>query len=200
MDNLRKIDIQIHLWNVDGTKYCLRKRDTPLQSFHIEETVKHGGGSLMFWDCMTTKALGYGCQVYDGTMKAITVHDPNIAHGTVMQIQKKARRLFLTLLQVMQNMQILTILSLKQDPQARPSSKTLKQDPQKTSSKILKQILQLKTLIKQHGLSFIMTPILAPRARDAAFMADIKTTYYTIANFLAASSQVSLELENINSF
>lgn len=25
----------------------------------------------MFWGCMTSKGLGYGCQVYDGTMKAM---------------------------------------------------------------------------------------------------------------------------------
>ena len=25
----------------------------------------------MFWGCMTSKGLGYGCQIYDGTMKAV---------------------------------------------------------------------------------------------------------------------------------
>jgi hypothetical protein len=39
-----------------------------LQLFHLETTVKHGGGSLMFWDCMTWKGHGYGCQICDGTM------------------------------------------------------------------------------------------------------------------------------------
>lgn len=50
------------------------------------------------------------------------------------------------------------------------------------------------------GLSFMIPLILVPRARDAAFMAEIKTTYYTIANFLADPLQFSLELENNNSF
>ena len=75
VDDWRRVifsdETKINLWNSDGIQYCLRKQDTPLQPFHIEETVKHGGGSLMFWGCMTSKGLGYGCQVYDGTMKAV---------------------------------------------------------------------------------------------------------------------------------
>jgi transposase len=63
-------ETKINLWNSDGIQYCLRKKDTPLQPFHIKQTVKHGGGNLMFWGCMTYKGLGYGCQVYDGAMKA----------------------------------------------------------------------------------------------------------------------------------
>jgi transposase len=75
VDDWRRVifsdETKINLWNSDGIKYCLRKLDTPLQPFHIEETVKHGGGNLMFWGCMTSKGLGYGCQIYDGTMKAV---------------------------------------------------------------------------------------------------------------------------------
>jgi len=75
VDDWRRVifsdETKINLWNSDGIKYSLRKQDTPLQPFHIEETVKHGGGSLMFWGCMTSKGLGYGCQIYDGTMKAV---------------------------------------------------------------------------------------------------------------------------------
>lgn len=63
-------ETKINLWNSDGVQYCLRKVDAPLQSFHVQEKVKHGGGNLMFWGCMTYKGLGYGCQIEDGTMKA----------------------------------------------------------------------------------------------------------------------------------
>lgn len=63
-------ETKINLWNSDGIQYCLRKQDSQLQPFHVQETVKHGGGNLMFWGCMTSKGLGYGCQIYDGTMRS----------------------------------------------------------------------------------------------------------------------------------
>lgn len=63
-------ETKINLWNSDGIQYCLRKDGTPLQPFHVQQTVKHGGGSLMFWGCMTYRGLGYGCQVYGGAMNS----------------------------------------------------------------------------------------------------------------------------------
>ncbi|KAG1142792.1 hypothetical protein G6F37_012577 [Rhizopus arrhizus] len=37
---------------------------------HIDVTVKHGGGGLMLWGCITSARPGYACQVYDGTMNS----------------------------------------------------------------------------------------------------------------------------------
>ncbi|KAG1370722.1 hypothetical protein G6F61_011797 [Rhizopus arrhizus] len=37
---------------------------------YIDVTVKHGGGGLMLWGCITSAGPGYACQVYDGTMNS----------------------------------------------------------------------------------------------------------------------------------
>jgi transposase len=63
-------ETRINLWTSDGIQYCLRKEGTTLQPFHVQETVKYGGGHLMFWGCMTYRGLGYGSKIYDGNMKA----------------------------------------------------------------------------------------------------------------------------------
>lgn len=62
-------ETKINIWNSDGIQYYWAKPGDPVQPFHLQPTVKHGGGSLMFWGCMTSKGLGYGCQIYEGTMK-----------------------------------------------------------------------------------------------------------------------------------
>ncbi|KAG1534081.1 hypothetical protein G6F49_013424 [Rhizopus delemar] len=37
---------------------------------HIDVTVKHGGGGLMLWGCITNEGPGYACQIYNGTMNS----------------------------------------------------------------------------------------------------------------------------------
>lgn len=63
-------ETKIQLWNSDGVKWCWMRDGEEFQELHIEPTVKFGGGHLMFWGCMTWQGLGYGCQIYDGTMKS----------------------------------------------------------------------------------------------------------------------------------
>lgn len=62
-------ETKINLWNSDGIQYCWTRPGDPVQPFHLQPTVKHGGGSLMFWGCMMWQGLGYGCQITEGTMK-----------------------------------------------------------------------------------------------------------------------------------
>ena len=62
-------EMKINLWHSDGIVYCWIRPGDPVQPFHLQQTVKHEGGSLMFWGCMTWQGLGYGCQIYEGTMK-----------------------------------------------------------------------------------------------------------------------------------
>ena len=47
----------------DGRHWTWRKPGESLRAHHILETEKFGGGSLMFWGCMTHAGCGYGCQI-----------------------------------------------------------------------------------------------------------------------------------------
>src|SRR5690349_19274314 len=59
---------KFNIWNSDGMEYYWSRDGDPLMPHHIIPTVKHGGGSLMFWGSLTSRGLGYGCQIYEGTM------------------------------------------------------------------------------------------------------------------------------------
>lgn len=74
IDDWRRVtfsdETKINIWGSDGCKYYWSRPGDDLKPHHIDVTVKHGGGSLMMWGCMTYYGPGYACQVYDGTMKS----------------------------------------------------------------------------------------------------------------------------------
>src|SRR5215212_3334475 len=63
-------ETKINLLGSDGRQWIWKKSDGGrLKDQQIQGTVKFGGGSLMFWGCMTSKGIGYGCRI-DGNMDA----------------------------------------------------------------------------------------------------------------------------------
>jgi len=51
----------------DGRSWCWIRDGESRQPRHVKETVKHGGGSIMIWGCMTVHGPGFMCKI-DGTM------------------------------------------------------------------------------------------------------------------------------------
>ncbi|MBM6387756.1 MAG: transposase [Paenibacillus sp.] len=62
-------ETKINVWGSDGCKYYWKRPDDILRFHHIEMTLKHGGGGIMMWGCITYDGPGYACQIYDGNMK-----------------------------------------------------------------------------------------------------------------------------------
>lgn len=42
----------------DGMFWCWIRKNERLKPRHVKQTVKHGGGSLMFWGCLTAFGVG----------------------------------------------------------------------------------------------------------------------------------------------
>jgi hypothetical protein len=53
----------------DGRKWIWKRPGEKLSKRLVQETVKHGGGRIMFWSCMSWEGIGYGTKI-DGTMDA----------------------------------------------------------------------------------------------------------------------------------
>ena len=49
---------QRNRFNSDGMSWCWITYGEPIQPQHVQQTVKHGGGHIMIWGCMTTFGLG----------------------------------------------------------------------------------------------------------------------------------------------
>lgn len=65
-------ETKVNIWGSDGCKYYWKRPGDPLQPHHVEVIMKHGGGSVIMWSCMTSEGAGYACQVYDGAMDSAT--------------------------------------------------------------------------------------------------------------------------------
>ncbi|KAG1191293.1 hypothetical protein G6F70_009325 [Rhizopus microsporus] len=52
-------ETRINRFGSDGKAYAWKMPGEPLQTQHVRETVKHGGGCIMVWSCITWYGPGY---------------------------------------------------------------------------------------------------------------------------------------------
>lgn len=60
-------ETKINRFCSDGRSWCWIRDGESRQPRHVKQTVKHGGGSIMIWGCMTTHGPGFMCKI-EGTM------------------------------------------------------------------------------------------------------------------------------------
>jgi transposase len=60
-------ETRINRFCSDGLTWCWKRDGTSLQSHQVQEKVKHGGGSIMIWGCMTADGVGFMCKI-EGTL------------------------------------------------------------------------------------------------------------------------------------
>lgn len=71
---------KFELFNTKRRTYCRRRKNEPLRDDTIQGTVKHGGGSAMFWGCFGGLEVGDIHQVH-GIMKKEQYHQILIKHA-----------------------------------------------------------------------------------------------------------------------
>lgn len=73
VDEWRKVifsdETKINRFGSDGREFTWRKDGEQLRPHNIRQTLKHGGGSIMVWSCMSAKGPGY-IQCIEGKMNA----------------------------------------------------------------------------------------------------------------------------------
>jgi hypothetical protein len=59
-------ETKINRFGSDGRKWCWKTPGEQLKPRHVQKTIKHGGGSLMVWGCMTAQGPGYLTKIDNG--------------------------------------------------------------------------------------------------------------------------------------
>jgi transposase len=70
IDDFRKViwsdESKINVFGSDGRKYCWKRPGDKPREHHFLSTVKHGGGTIFLWGCMTTKGVGHLARIDGG--------------------------------------------------------------------------------------------------------------------------------------
>lgn len=60
---------KFNVFGSDGREYCWKRPGERLLDHHVKPSIKHGGGCVMVWGCITWHGVGYLCKI-DGNMDA----------------------------------------------------------------------------------------------------------------------------------
>lgn len=52
-------ETKINRFGSDGVSWCYKRSDEGIRLEQVNQTVKHGGGSVMVWSCITWEGVGY---------------------------------------------------------------------------------------------------------------------------------------------
>jgi transposase len=58
-------ETKINRFCSDGRSWCWVRDGESRQTRNVKQTVKHGGGSIMVWECMTSEGVGFLCRIAD---------------------------------------------------------------------------------------------------------------------------------------
>jgi transposase len=56
-------ETKINRFNSDGRSWCWFRDPNELTSRVVKQSVKHGGGGVMVWGCITSQGVGYCCKI-----------------------------------------------------------------------------------------------------------------------------------------
>jgi hypothetical protein len=56
-------ETKINRFSSDGRSWCWARDGESRKPQHVKETIKHGGGSVMIWGCMTEHGPGFMCKL-----------------------------------------------------------------------------------------------------------------------------------------
>ena len=60
---------KFNIFGLDGRRYCWRKPGQEFDERYVQKEIKHGGGNVMVWGCITAEGLGRICRI-EGNMDA----------------------------------------------------------------------------------------------------------------------------------